>query len=93
LVGGFFQRLEKLHKYAFGSMIIFGEEPHLEVSGVWVFRGQEIPADMKECDDYEHYAWTRANLDNDEEKKLLEDYFAWEGQLGGKKFIAGKVFK
>jgi len=25
LIGGFFQRLEKLHKYAFGSMIIFGE--------------------------------------------------------------------
>jgi len=93
LIGGFFQRLEKLHKYAFGSMIIFGEEPSLEVGGVWVLRGQEIPPDMLECDDTEHYNWTRANLDNADEKKLLEDYFAWEGDFGGKKFVAGKVFK
>jgi len=93
LIGGFFQRLEKLHKYAFGSMIIFGEEPNLSVSGAWVFRGLEIPADMQACDDAEHYDWKKANLDDPAEKKLLEDYFAWEGELGGKKFIAGKVFK
>lgn len=46
LIGGFFQRLEKLHKYAFGSMIIFGEEPNLSVGGVWLFRGQEVPPDV-----------------------------------------------
>jgi len=93
LIGGFFQRLEKLHKYAFGSMIIFGEEPQLTVSGVWLFRGQEIPEDMKACDDTEHYEWKRVDTNSEAEKKLVEDYFAWDGALGGKKFIAGKVFK
>lgn len=48
---------------------------------------------MKECDDYEHYDWKPVNLDSDAEKKLVEDYFAWDGELGGKKFIAGKTFK
>jgi len=93
LIGGFFQRLEKLHKYAFGSMIIFGDEPNLSVAGVWVFRGLEIPEDMKACDDAEHYHWKRADLSNPAEKKLLEDYFAWEGDFGGKKYNIGKVFK
>jgi len=93
LIGGFFQRLEKLHKYAFGSMIIFGDEPQLSVAGVWLFRGLEIPEDMKACDDTEHYTWKRVDTNSEAEKKLVEDYFAWEGALGGKKFTAGKVFK
>lgn len=93
LIGGFFQRLEKLHKYAFGSMIIFGEEPQLSVSGAWLFRGQDVPEDMKACDDFEHYNWKRVDLNNEAEKKLVIDYFAWDGELGGKKFNAGKVFK
>jgi elongation factor 1-gamma len=93
LIGGFFQRLEKLHKYAFGSMIIFGEEPQLTVSGVWLFRGLDIPEDMKACDDAEHYNWKKVDTNNPAEKKLVEDYFAWDGELGGKKFNAGKTFK
>lgn len=93
LIGGFFQRLEKLHKYAFGSMIIFGDEPALTVSGVWLFRGKDVPEDMKACDDFEHYDWKRVDTTSDAEKKLVEDYFAWDGALGGKKFNAGKCFK
>jgi len=93
LIGGFFQRLEKLHKYAFGSMVIFGEEPKLSISGVWVFRGKEVPAIMKECDDYVHYDWTEADLNEPKQKKLFEDYLAWDGDFDGKKFNSGKVFK
>jgi len=93
LIGGFFQRLEKLHKYAFGSMIIFGEEPELAVSGVWLFRGSEIPEDMKLCDDSEHYNWARLNPDDSADKKTIEDSFAWEGEFNGKKFNSGKTFK
>jgi len=94
LIGGFFQRLEKLHKYAFGSMLILGEEPNLEVSGAWVFRGPDVPQEMRDCDDYEHYTWRRANLDDTKEKKLFEDFLAWDGELGGKKFSgSAKIFK
>jgi len=74
-------------------MIIFGEEPNLEVHGVWVFRGSEIPEGMKECDDSEHYEWTRADINDAAQKKKLEDYFAWDGEFQGKKFLSGKVFK
>jgi len=93
LVGGFFQRLETLHKYAFGSMLIFGEEPSLEVSGVWVYRGTGTPADMESCDDYPHYNWRQADISDPAQRTLIEDYFAWDGNLGGKHFNTGKVFK
>jgi len=96
LIGGFFQRLEKLHKYAFGSVCILGTEPKLAVHGVWLFRGLEIPAEMTTCDDSEHYVWTPVNVEDPAQKKLVEDYFAWESSddFGGKgTYGAGKVYK
>jgi len=96
LIGGFFQRLEKLHKYAFGSMVVLGEEPQLTLQGVWVFRGPEVPAEMTTCDDYEVYNWTRFNSEDPSQKKLLEDYFAWDSsdEFGGRgAFLSGKAYK
>lgn len=47
LVGGYFQRLEKLHKYAFGTMNLYGTaEEGWDLQGVWLFRGSEIPPDV-----------------------------------------------
>jgi len=111
LIGGFFQRLETLHKYAFGSMIIFGEQPVFEgdqivsgaddpltVSGVWLFRGTEVPADMKDCEDFAVYNWRPVNLADAEEKKLFEDYLSWSGEFRsaqypkGRKFVQGKTY-
>jgi len=93
LIGGFFQRLETLHKYAFGSMVIFGEEPTLEVQGFWLVRGKEVPADMLACDDYIHYNWRPVDISDPASKTLIEDYLAWDGHLGGKRFNQGKIYK
>ena len=46
LIGGMFQRIDKLHKYAFASMLIFGENYKLTISGVWLLRGQELAFDV-----------------------------------------------
>jgi elongation factor 1-gamma len=32
---GFFQRIEKLRKNAFGSMCVFGEDNNNSISGLW----------------------------------------------------------
>jgi len=94
LVGGYFQRLEKLHKYAFGTMNLYGTaEEGWKLSGVWLFRGAEIPPDMLECDDTEHYVWTPVNLADAAQKSKFEDFIAWEGTDNGKKFNNGKVYK
>ena len=42
LVGGMFQRLDSLRKYGFGSVIIFGVDGDISISGVWMLRGQEL---------------------------------------------------
>jgi elongation factor 1-gamma len=46
LVGGWLQRLDPLRKYGFGSVIIFGDEPRLEIGAVWLFRGLEVPEEV-----------------------------------------------
>jgi len=96
LVSGFLQRLDKLRKHAFGSLIIFGEDGGLEISGVWLFRGLGIPEEMSpDCDDSEHYTWKKLNHEDTESRELIEDFFAWDGKFGGKTkpFNQGKIFK
>jgi elongation factor 1-gamma len=93
LIGGWFQRLDKLRKYGFGSVLIFGEEPKLSISGVWLFRGKEIPEEMKVCDDSELYNWSKLDHTNADEKKKIEDYLAWDGFSSGHFSGQGKIFK
>lgn len=42
LVGGMFQRLDKLRKNTFASVIIFGDDDNTTISGVWMFRGHRL---------------------------------------------------
>ena len=94
LLGGFIQRLDRLRKYGFGSLAIFCEEPKLEVAAVWLFRGADVPEEMQEVDDYTNYNWKKLDHNSAEDKKLVEDYFAWDGSFGGRPaFSQGKIFK
>ena len=43
--------------------------------------------------DYESYDWKKLDADSPETKKMVEEYFKWEGEFGGKKFNQGKIFK
>lgn len=46
--------------------------------------------------DYESYKWTKLNPDDEKTKKMVEEYFNWEGDFdgfGGKKFSCGKIYK
>merc|ERR1712025_72941 len=97
LVGGMFQRLEKLKKNAFASVGIFGEDGpnNNNISGIWVFRGQELAFPLSEDwqIDYESYDWTKLDPDSDETKKMVDSYFKWEGEdKKGRKFNQGKIF-
>lgn len=42
LVGGMFQRIEKLRKTAFASVGIFGVDNNASISGIWICRTQEL---------------------------------------------------
>lgn len=42
LISGMFQRLEKLRKNAFASVILFGENNASTITGLWLWRGDEL---------------------------------------------------
>jgi len=93
LLGGFIQRLDKVRKYAFGSLLIFGTENDSVIKTAWLFRGKEIPAEMLECDDSEHYVWTKVDTTNAEQREQINNFWAWDGFKNEKPFNQGKVFK
>lgn len=93
LIGGMLQRLEKMTKYAFGSMCIFGEDKKSTISGVWFWRGTDL-AFLLHPDlqiDYESYSWRKLDPNAEETKTLVHDYFLHK--FNDKPFNQGKIFK
>jgi elongation factor 1-gamma len=93
LIGGWFQRLDRLRKYGFGNAMIFKNGDTYEISSIWLVRGQELPAEILLCDDTELYEWTKLNPEDAATKKTVQEYWNWEGDFGGKVFEQGKVYK
>jgi len=97
LITGMFQRLDKLRKNAFASVILFGTNNDSSISGIWVFRGQELAFPLSDDwqIDYESYSWRKLDVDSEECKTMVKEYFAWEGDFKhtGKPFNQGKIFK
>merc|ERR1712179_776842 len=81
LIGGMFQRLEKMKKNAFASVALFGENNNSSISGIWVWKGQELAFDL--CEDwqvdYEGYTWQKLDPAAAETKALVTQYWKWEG--------------
>ncbi|XP_068627991.1 elongation factor 1-gamma [Battus philenor] len=96
LITGMFQRLDKMRKQAFASVCLFGEDNNSSISGVWVWRGQELafPLSPDWQIDYESYDWKKLDPSSEETKKLVQEYFSWSGtDKQGRKFNQGKIFK
>ena len=51
-VVGFFQRLEKMAKQAFGSVILFGSDNNSTISGVWIWRGHDLAFNVSAYSNY-----------------------------------------
>ncbi|XP_061717954.1 elongation factor 1-gamma [Cydia pomonella] len=96
LITGMYQRLDKMRKQAFASVCLFGEDNNSSISGVWVWRGQQLafPLSPDWQIDYESYDWKKLDPADPETKKLVQDYFSWSGtDKQGRKFNQGKIFK
>lgn len=46
LINGMYQRLEKLKKNAFASMILFGTDNNSTISGIWVWKGDKLAFEL-----------------------------------------------
>jgi len=96
LIGGMFQRLEKLNKNAFASACVFGENDNNTISHIWVFKGHKLAFDLNEDwqTDYSSYEWKKLDPADQATKQMVNQYWKWEGEdKDGRKFYQGKVFK
>jgi elongation factor 1-gamma len=95
LVTGMFQRLDRMRKHAFGSVIVFGEDNKSTLSGLWIWRGQDLAFTLSDDlqTDFESYDWIKLDPNSEDTKKKIAQYFSWEGDFEGKKFNQGKIFK
>lgn len=78
LLGGFINRAEHTNKYTFGKIGIFGEEPNLDIKGVWLMRGQVLPDGLvKEHPQFEYYRTRKLDPRGcEEDDKLVRAYFS-----------------
>ncbi|KAG0308921.1 Elongation factor 1-gamma [Linnemannia gamsii] len=94
LAGGLMNRLERARKYAFGTLVVAGEDNANVITGYFIVRGnaEEMIEEITDAADYESYNWVKVNV-TDEEKKKIDQVFAWEGSIDGKPIADGKTFK
>lgn len=62
----------KMSQIAFARMLMLGEEPNLDIEGVWMFRGQEIPFMMTEHVQMEYFEKRKLDfMNNAEDYKVV----------------------
>jgi elongation factor 1-gamma len=95
LIGGMFQRIEKLRKNSFCNMGVYGVDGKNTIAGVWFWKGQNLvfPLCSDWTTDYESYTWKKLDAKNAADRKLLDECWQWEGEVKGGKFNTGKTFK
>jgi len=97
-VGGFQQRSDEIRRWAFGVMDVVGtEDTVLEITGVWLLRGQTVQHMLQANDDANWYTWALlAGQDKpvtDDVKKIVHDYWTADTTLDGKTIQDSRVFK
>ena len=73
--GMFLQKCDALRKYAFAVHGVYGVENDYKVRGVWMFRGLEIPQEMKDNDLYEYITFKKLDTNKEEDRQLIHDYW------------------
>jgi len=96
LITGMFQRLDRMRKHAFGCVSVFGKSNDSTISGVWIWRGQELAFERSEDlqIDYSSYKWTKLDSKSEETKKMVKDHWTWNAvDRDGRELNDGACFK
>ncbi|XBW36758.1 hypothetical protein QEN19_002335 [Hanseniaspora menglaensis] len=97
LVGGFFNRLTGSVKYMFGCLVVYGENNNNGIVGAVLVRGQDFAPAFNVAPDWESYAYTKLDASKEEDKKFIENMWAWDEPVvvngESKEIVDGKVLK
>merc|ERR1712121_38137 len=77
-----------------GMMHLFGKDHDSTISGVWVWRGQDLAFELSPDlqIDYESYEWKKLDPADEKTKLLVKEYWDGKGDFDGKKLDQAKVF-
>lgn len=92
-ITGFYNRLEASRKYLFASAGVLGEANNSIIAGALILRGQDFKAVMEVAPDWDSYEYKRLDLEKADDKTFFEAALAWDLEMDGKKWAAGKNFK
>ncbi|KAK9908313.1 hypothetical protein WJX75_005835 [Coccomyxa subellipsoidea] len=94
-VGGFLQRIDYVRKHAFAVMSILKDDKgQFPIRGMWIFRGQDIPAIMQEeCFDLPLYEWTKVDTSDAAVRERISALLCEEDKIDGLENVEVKVFK
>jgi elongation factor 1-gamma len=96
-IGGFFARLEASRKYLFGAASVYGQNSDSVIRGAFIVRGQDHLLAFDVAPDWESYEFTRLDHTKEEDRKVIEDLWAWDVSMdvNGKEYpwVDGHVFK
>ena len=72
----FLERLDdNFKKYSFGIHGVYNSNNEYKIRGVWLWRGDDIPKEIKENDYFKYLKIRKLNSDNDKDKKLVEEFW------------------
>ena len=72
----FLQKCVPLRRNAFAVHEVYDVEDDYKIRGLWMFRGKEIPQEMKDNDLYEYITFTKLDHNKEEDRKLVHDYWS-----------------
>jgi len=97
LLRTFMSRFDDIRKFIFGTHMILGDEPNLEIEGVWLIRGDKLFEGITQIDVYDTYKWTKLDASKQETKDLVKEFWTKkkedEEQVGGKTIRTFKWIK
>jgi len=73
--GMFLQKCDAVRRYAFAVHGVYGVEDDYKIKGLWMFRGKEVPQEMKDNDLYEYITFRKLDPSKPEDKQLVHDYW------------------
>ena len=73
--GMFLQKCDAVRRYAFAVHGVYGVEDDYKIRGCWLFRGKDIPQEMKDNDLFEYLTFKKLDSNKEEDRKLVEEYW------------------
>ncbi len=71
----FLQKLDPFRKYSFSVHGVYGVEGDYEVRGLWMWKGTDLPEEIKEHDNFPYLTIKKLDSSSEADRKLVEDYW------------------